>query len=94
MTTEGANFAIQKSPSKLWTTREVAALLAVTPRTIVNWVRDGRLGAMRTTKRGHLRFTIEHINKYLKSMPEVKARIRAGKPPSRKSKGTGRAKSQ
>lgn len=79
MARKRSSLTVQEPPPKLWTAREVGALLAVSPKTIANWVRAGRIRAIRTMRRGHLRFTINHINDCLKSMPEVKARIRAGK---------------
>lgn len=47
-------------PDRLLGTREVARKFSVTERTVINWVRAGKLEAVRTLG-GHYRFRPEDI---------------------------------
>jgi excisionase family DNA binding protein len=56
--------ASDHSPDDLLVSREVAAIFAVCPRTIANWVRRGMLATTRTAG-GHLRFRRQDVQALL-----------------------------
>lgn len=55
--------ALRQGPG-LYTTAEVARLLRVSPRTVLNWIRDGRLVAIKLSPRVY-RITVAALVKML-----------------------------
>ena len=46
------------------TTHEAAKLLYVTPTTVIQWIKDGKMKVIRTVG-GHRRIPIEELNKFI-----------------------------
>lgn len=63
-------FRVEQSPPHLYTTREVADHLRISPRTLRRLVRDKKIACVVVGKRH--RFLTEHISAYLKRL-EVSA---------------------
>ncbi|MGA1823561.1 MAG: response regulator [bacterium] len=53
-----------KEPKKFYTTHEAAKLLYVTPTTVIQWIKDGKIKVIRTIG-GHRRIPIREIEKFI-----------------------------
>ncbi|MGA1869292.1 MAG: helix-turn-helix domain-containing protein [bacterium] len=53
-----------KEPKKFYTTHEAAKLLYVTPTTVIQWIKDGKIKVIRTIG-GHRRIPVKEIEKFI-----------------------------
>jgi excisionase family DNA binding protein len=63
-----------------YTTGDVAKLLGVSDRTVVNWVRAGQLSAF-TTPGGHRRFRASDVETFLEQRMSGSASVQHGQRP-------------
>ncbi len=74
--------AKQAPKQKLFTTKEVAVILNITPQTIRNYVNLGKIGCLKGEKMRDLKFKQEHLDDfvknqlhYVKSNSQIKSEI-------------------